>query len=118
MRARTIVPTLLLTAAIVAAGALPAEAYADPRTPRCTVPAGPAQTVVAGELTVLAARCTSPKGGALAATAVNGSVVVTFGQLLYRASDASLGYDKITVHLASEGPAGPGATVLVRVVEP
>ncbi|MFB2554548.1 hypothetical protein [Herbiconiux liangxiaofengii] len=118
MRARTAVPALLLTAALVAAGALPAEAYADPRAPQCTVPVGPVQTVVVGELTALTARCTSPKGGALAATALNGTVAMTFGLLLYRATDASWGYDKITVHLASEGPTGPGATVLVRVVEP
>jgi hypothetical protein len=118
MRAFHSVPlTLLVAGLVLTAGAVPAQAVADPRAPRCESTTGTTQTVVAGEFTLLTVRCTSPSGAPLAATALNGSVTTLFGSLLYRAADAGLGYDKITVHLADLGPTGPASTVLVRVVE-
>ncbi|NQX36011.1 hypothetical protein [Herbiconiux sp. VKM Ac-2851] len=108
---------LVLAAVAVAAPAHAEPGFADPRAPRCTALTSDPQIVVVGELTAITTRCTSPSGAPLAVTAMHGSVTSLFGTLVYRADEPGDGYDKLTVHLAGVGPSGPGAVILVGLVE-
>lgn len=111
------VGALVLAAVAVAVPAHAEPGVADPRAPRCTALTSDPQIVVVGELTAVTTRCTSPSGAPLAVTAMHGSVTSLFGTLFYRADELGDGYDKLTVHLAGVGSSGPGAVILVGLVE-